>query len=98
MIQLAVFRYVITMDGCMILMSLAFFNNSEWSDEEPFGSTHGQGVVDSACSLGRYPFLLKSYQTLPTDAIQHVVLVNDELVLIWQSSDWGLRGLQGPSP
>ncbi len=46
--------------------------------EEQFVITGGKGVVDSAFSLGRYPFLIKSCQTLPTSSTTHIILVNEE--------------------
>ena len=66
--------------------------------EEQFQRTGGKGVVDSAFSRGRYPFLIKSCQTLPTNATQRVVLVNNEATSLRQSSEWGMRGLQASFP
>ena len=66
--------------------------------EDQHRITGGKGVVDSAFSRGRYPFLIKSCQTLPTDATQRIVLVNDEATSLRQSSEWGMRGLQGSFP
>jgi hypothetical protein len=60
--------------------------------------TGGKGVVDSAFSHGRYPFLIESCQTLPTNATRQIVLVNDDATSLWQSSEWGMKGLQGSFP
>jgi hypothetical protein len=66
--------------------------------EDQFNKTGGEGVVDSAFSGGRYHFLIKSCQTLPTNATECVVLVNDEAMSLWKSSEWGMRGLQVSFP
>lgn len=55
-------------------------------------------MVDSAFSRDRYTFLIKSCQMLLTNATQCIVLVNDEATSLWQSFEWGMRGLQGSFP
>jgi hypothetical protein len=66
--------------------------------EDQFQRTGGKGVVDSAFRRGRYPFLIKSCQTLPTNATQRVVLVNNDATSLCHSSEWGMRGLQASFP
>jgi hypothetical protein len=61
--------------------------------EEQHELTGGKGVVDSAFCRGRYPFLIKSCQTLPTNSTEHIVLVNNEATAPWQSSECDMRGL-----
>jgi hypothetical protein len=66
--------------------------------EEQHRLMGGKGVVDSAFSRDRYTFLIKSCQMLLTNATQCIVLVNDEATSLWQSFEWGMRGLQGSFP
>jgi hypothetical protein len=61
--------------------------------EEQHELTGGKGVVDSAFSRGRYPFLIKSCQTLPTNSTERIVLVNNEATALWQTFEYDMRGL-----
>jgi len=63
-----------------------------------FLASGGKDVVDSAFSRGKCEFLIKSCQTLPTNAPRRTILVNSEASSLRQSSEWGMRGLQGSFP
>jgi len=66
--------------------------------EDQHQHTGGKGVVDSAFSRGRYPFLIKSCQTLPTNTTEVVMLINEGATALRQASEWGVRGMQGSFP
>ncbi len=66
--------------------------------ETMFRASGGKGVVDSAFSRGRYEFLINSCQEPPTNAPRRTILVNSEASSLRQSSEWGMRGLQGSFP
>ncbi len=79
--------------GCMH-DSLCEEQGGVYAKLEPmFLASGGKGVVDSAFSRGRYEFLIKSCQTLPTNAPRRTILVNSEDSSLRQSSEWGMRGL-----
>jgi hypothetical protein len=84
--------------GCMHDSQVAEYGGVYAKLEAAHEASGGKGVVDSAFARGRYPFLIKSCQTLPTNALHQRVLVNSEASSMRQSAEWGMRGLQASFP
>jgi hypothetical protein len=80
---------------------------AEWGNiypklEQVYDSVGGKCAVDSAFSLKKYPFLVKSSQQDPAannaaDFIRGVAL-NKEATAMRQSAEWGMRALQSSFP
>jgi len=59
-------------------------------------TTNGKVVVDSAFCKKRFPFLIKSSQTDPTN--RRDFERNNQATSVRQAAEWGNRGLQGAFP
>jgi hypothetical protein len=80
---------------------------AEWGDVFPklsrvFNSAGGKCVVDSAFSLKKYPFLVKSsQQDLAANNVADFargVRLNREATAMRQSAEWGMRAIQSSFP
>ena len=84
--------------GCMHDSQIAEQGGVYAKLEMAYNASGGKAVVDSAFARGRYEFLIKSCQTLPSNAPRQTVLVNSDASSLRQSSEWGMRGLQASFP
>jgi hypothetical protein len=66
--------------------------------EHQYEVTGGKGVVDSAFSRRRHGFLIKSSQTVASNAPRRTVLVQRDATSLRQTAEWGMRGFQGSFP
>jgi hypothetical protein len=84
--------------GCMHDSQIAEQGGVYAKLEIAYDASGGKGVVDSAFARGRYEFLIKSCQTLPSNTPHQRVLVNSEASSLQQSSECGMRGLHASFP
>jgi hypothetical protein len=66
--------------------------------EDFFKKYGGKCVVDSAFSLIRRPYLLKSSRTDATSEDAYGMMLNVEATSLRQMAEWGMRGFQGSFP
>jgi len=80
---------------------------AEWGNiyrrlERVYNLCGGRCAVDSAFSMKRYPFLLKSSQNRPLaenrEDFRHEVTINAEVTSMRQSAEWGMRAVQSSFP
>jgi hypothetical protein len=84
--------------GCMHDSSVADYGKVYDKLEQQYVVTGGKGVVDSAFSRRRHGFLIKSSQTVATNAPRRQVLVQRDATSLRQTAEWGMRGFQGSFP
>ena len=66
--------------------------------EQVYNDTGGRGVVDSAFSLKRCPFLIKSGKDPRTNTPNDIIVRDAEATSLRQTAEWGMRGLQCSFP
>eukprot|EP00957_Ditylum_brightwellii_P183214 13955548-Ditylum_brightwellii.AAC.1 len=66
--------------------------------EDFFKKYGGKCVVDSAFSLARRPYLLKSSRTDATSKDAYGVMFNVGATSLRKMAEWGMRGFQGSFP
>eukprot|EP00957_Ditylum_brightwellii_P046329 3515717-Ditylum_brightwellii.AAC.1 len=66
--------------------------------EDFFNKYDGKCVVDSAFSLLRRPYLLKSSRTDATSEDSYGMMLNVEATSMRQMTEWGMCGFQGSFP
>ena len=80
---------------------------AEWGNvyrrlETVYNLCGGRCAVDSAFSMKRYPFLLKSSQNRPLaenpENFRREVTINAEVTSMRQSAEWGMRAVQSSFP
>jgi len=84
--------------GCMHDSAVADYGKVYDKLEHQYEVTGGKGVVDSAFSRRRHGFLIKSSQTVASNAPRRTVLVQRDATSLRQTAEWGMRGFQGSFP
>lgn len=93
----------VNVPGCIHDSQIADFGYIYQKLKSVYESNGGRCVVDSAFARTRFPFLIKSSQTVDPEAATRAQLlrnytVNAEATAVRQAAEWGMRSIQASFP